>query len=666
MPKQPISLADLAKPKLVGDPNLSPDGARVVYTIKITNIEKNKYFTHLWLANMNDGAPRQFTFGEVSDTSPRWSPDGQTIAFIRNKDKKTQIWLVAANGGEPRQLTTLPEGGISELCWSPDGARLAFAFRPTHEAWTRDAAKKREENGQSNPPRVITHVRYRMDGEGFRDERQHLWVCEVATGQTTQITKGDYDDFSPAWSPDSATIAFTSNRSADPYRMMERVDIWLVAARGGAIKKVATPVGPKGSLAFSPDGKRIAYYGAQTTEPWKPHNDRLWVVSLNGRDARSLTDSFDRTMGDATLGDAREGGKMGPMWAGDGKQIFVLVSDTGSCHLYAVDVAQAKMTALTKGALDVSAFSADTRGATLALLIGEPTRPMEIHVGNLENAKLALKPLTHTNAEWLRSVQIGKPQEFYLKQADGATIQGWVIRPTNFKAGKKYPALLYVHGGPHSQYGNVFFHEMQYHAARGYVVVYTNPRGSNGRDEHFGAAIYHDWGNLDYQDVMAAADYMSRLPYVDAKRMAIAGGSYGGYMTNWVVGHTDRFKCAVTDRSICNWLSMNSTSDITMPGNGAWAPGTVWGNTEQQWNLSPLKYVANVKTPTLIIHSEGDLRCPISQGEEWFAALKWLKVETMFVRYPRETSHGMSRGGPIDLRFDRLTRIGEWLDKHLK
>ena len=239
-------------------------------------------------------------------------------------------------------------------------------------------------------------------------------------------------------------------------------------------------------------------------------------------------------------------------------------------------------------------------------------------------------------------------------------------RPPDYQKGRKYPCLLYVHGGPHGQYGNSFFHEFQVHAANGYVVVFGNPRGSNGRDTEFGACIHRNWGHLDYDDVMALADYAEALPYVDKERMAIAGGSYGGFMTNWAVGHTNRFKAGVTDRSICNWLSMVGTTDMAPPPGGMW-PGNPWGEDMQKgWEMSPLKFVEQVRTPLLIIHSEGDLRCPIAQSEEWFTALKWLNQEAEFVRYPQETSHGLSRNGPIDLRFDRLRRIGGWLDGHLK
>lgn len=671
MPKHPITIEDLAKIKVVGDPQMSADGTRVLYTVKLTNVEKNKYFSHLWLSDAGDGEARQFTFGEVSDSSPRWSPDDLEIAFLRNKDKRTQIWIAPSDGGEARQLTDLPEGSISDLKWSPDGKWLAFAFRPTHEDWTKDANKKREESGKSKPPRVITRVTYRLDGAGFQDERQHIWVCDVKSGETKQITRGDYDDACPAWSPDGRLIAFTSNREPDAERHRYRNDIWLVAARGGKAKKIKSYDGSKGALVWSPDGKFIACVGSESGEVgWQPKNSRLWVVSRSDGEARCLSLQLDRSVGEATLGDTRDAASTIPIWSADGRRIYMTVSDAGNTHVYAGDVASSEMTPLVQGARDVEGVTADAERRCFALLISDSTHPADVYVGELrgnsKRAQMPLKKITDVNREWMQSVQLSKPHEFWITQPDGTRVQGWLIRPPKFNVKKKYPMLLYVHGGPHAQYGNTFFHELQWHAARGYVVVYSNPRGSNGRDEAFGACIHRDWGNKDYDDVMAMADYAEQLPYVDNKCMAIAGGSYGGFMTNWVVGHTNRFKCGVTDRSICNWASMIGTTDVAMPPEGLW-PGSPAGEEfELGWKLSPLRYVQNVRTPLLIIHSEGDLRCPITQAEEWFSALKWLKREAVFVRYPPETSHGMSRQGPIDLRFDRLTRIGDWLDKHLK
>ncbi len=666
MPKTFITVQDLAKLRVVGDPQISPDGARVLFTVKESDAAKNKYRTHLWLYDAQAKSARQFTFGDVSDTSPRWSPKENQVVFLRNKEKRTQIWSVNANGGEACQVTKMPEGSIGDLRWSPDGTQIAFTFRPAHTDWTLDAAKKREESGKSNPPRVISRARYRSDGVGFVEERTHIWLCDAANGNAKQITSGDYEDSSPAWGADGKTIAFASNRNPDREWLPQRIDLWLVSPRGGKPRKISAPLGPKSALNFSPDRKWLAYIGHELGDlPYKPRNARVWLIPKNGGKARCLTALVDRTVGNETLADSRDVAAVLPLWSRDAKKIFVPLTDSGSVHLYAVDVKSGRMTPLTRGPMDIAGVSVDAAGKNFALSIGNAVEPAELFVGALNAPKPHLKRVTNLNAAWLKDKRVSVPEEFWITQPDGTRVQGWVVRPANFQQGKKYPMLLYVHGGPHGQYGNVFFHEMQAHAARGYVVVMGNPRGSNGREEEFGAAIYRDFGNLDYRDVMAIADYGAALGYVDSSRTAIAGGSYGGFMTNWVIGHTTRFQCAITDRSICNWLTQSATSDIISPAEGRW-PGNIWSDTDEMWRMSPLRYAARVRTPTLIIHSEGDLRCPITQGEQWFIALKRLGVKTVFVRYPRETSHGMSRGGPLDLRMDRLTRIENWLDEYLK
>lgn len=672
MVKRKIVVEDLLSIKMVGDPQVNLNGTRCVFTVKKIDGEKNCYLSHLWMADLTNGDVRQFTFGEVSDSSPRWSPDGTKIAFVRTdlKEKRSQIWLIRADGGEAQQLTKLDEGAIGEPVWSPDGTKLAFTFRPTHPDWTREARKKREETGKSNPPRIITRLFYRLDGVGFLDLRQHIWVCDVQTSEVKQITDGDYDDNSLAWSPDGTKIAFVSNRSDDPEEKPYEVDIWLVSPEGGELTLVPTPTGYKGNLAWSPDGNWIAYIGHESKDdPWVPRNDKVWVVNPKTHKVRCLTESLDRNVGNVTLSDMREaftgGGR--PIWSPESERLFFTVSDKGNCQLYTADV-DGNLQPLTNGAMDIYAISADDSASVFVLALSKATMPGELFVLRVASVSVAvmtkLQQLTRLNADWLDKVHLSEPEEVWFESFDGTKIQGWLLKPPDFDATKKYPLLLYIHGGPHAQYGNTFFHEFQLHAARGYIVFYTNPRGSMGFDENFAAIIRGDWGDVDYKDIMAAADFASSLPYVNETRMAVAGGSYGGYMTNWVVGHTDRFKCAVTDRSVVNLVSDFGTCDFPGFIDGYWE-GDAWERPEKRWEQSPLKYAMNIKTPLLIIHSEGDLRCPIEQAEQLFVALKRLKRDVVFVRYPQETSHGLSRSGPPDLRLDRLNRICEWLDKYL-
>jgi dipeptidyl aminopeptidase/acylaminoacyl peptidase len=665
MSKRKVEIQDLARLKFVHDPQISPNGDLIVFGVEQVDLEQNGYFSHLWMAEIETGNVWQCTHGQVNDRSPRWSPDGEQIAFLRTQDDDTQMWSIPRRGKGARQLVCMEPGRIGVPQWSHDGRHLAFTFRPTHPDWTPEARQGRAERGRSDPPRIITRLRFKCEGTGFVDQRQHLWTCDVTDGRAAQITGGEYDDESPVWSPDGRWSAFLSNRSDDPETRPYMVDLWLVPAQGGDLVRIATPHGYKRNLAWSPHGLQIAYVGSETTDdPWAARNERLWIVPISERPRQSgpaqcLTLALDRSVENATLSDVRAAGDPGPVWSGDGERIFFLVSDRGNCHIYTVAVGTGKCEPLIEGALDVGGFS---RNGFLAALISRPTQPAEIFVAN---QRRELTQLSHANASLLDQVRLSTPEELWFGSSDGLRIQGWLLRPPDFDPRQKYPLLLYIHGGPDAQYGNTFFHEFQVHAARGYVVLCTNPRGSLGREESFATCIRGNWGDLDFKDLMAAADYAASLPYVDSERMALAGGSYGGYMVAWIIARTDRFRCAVAERGAYNRHSAWGTSDFSPMVDGYW-PGNTWDRPERLWEQSPLRYAAHIRTPLLLIHSEGDLRCPIEQAEQLFAALKTLKREVVFVRYPQATGHGLSRGGPPDLRMDRLARITNWLDQYLK
>ncbi len=668
MEKRLISIEDLYHIKVVSDPQISPDGEQVIFVVKRIDKEVNRYQSHLYLAEIDNGQVRQFTYGEVNDIQPRWSPDGELIAFARTKEQDCQIWLIPAKGGEARQLTCLDEGDIGALLWSPEGDRILFEFRPAHEDWTREAVKQRQEAGLSHPPRLITRFHYRLEGQGFLDLRQHLWICDLHNGDINQLTDGDWDDRDPTWSPDGDWVAFISNRSEHPESRPYLEDIWRIHLAEADLRKVPTPPGYKRGLAWSPDGQQVAYIGSETQgDPWGGRNDRLWVVPVHGSDAgsaRCLTASLDRIVENATLYDVRGSGDQRPVWSPDSQRLFTLVSDQGSCHLFAVDL-RAELEVLADGALDITGFSVSTGAQRFALLLSRSIQPTEVFSLDLTSDAQAVGSLSQINTSFLEGIALSEAEEIRFESFDGMDIQGWLLKPPQFDPQRKHPLVLYIHGGPPAQYGNTFFHEFQVLAARGYLVLYTNPRGSLGRDESFATCISGNWGDLDYKDLMAAADYAEGLPYVDRERLAVVGGSYGGFMVAWIIGNTQRFNCAIAERGVYNRHSAVGTSDFPPMPDGYW-PGNAWDQPERLWQQSPLRLAQEMHTPTLIIHSEGDLRCPISQAEQLFSALRRLNRQVQFLRYPQETGHGLSRSGPPDLRVDRLQRILAWLDEHLR
>lgn len=665
-----MTIEDLFRIRLLGDPQISPDGNRILFVNKWIDPEKNKYFSNLWMVPFEGGEPAPFTVGDWNDSSPRWSPDGKWIAFISNRQKpKSQVYLIPTNGGEARPLTRLEEGTISEIVWSPDGTKLAMIYRETAPEWREEARKERQEKGFSNPPRVVTHAFYRLDGDGyFVDQRHHLYVVDISTGEAKQLTSGNiHQEHNPTWSPDSRFIAFISNRTPEPDMEPAMDDIWIIPASGGELKKVETPAGPKGALSWSPDGKLLAYAGhPYPDDSWGTRNVHVWVVPPEGGDARNLTPGLDNTVGVSTLTDVREfGGGDSLIWSRDSESLYFPVSERGSVHIYHVHANGTHLEPLTNGAMEHAAFSISNDNHRFAVLVGQLSEPHEVYRAIRHGNALTMERATALNQPFLNEVQILPTEEFEVPTPEGHAVHGWIVKPPDFNPNRTYPTILMIHGGPHAMYGNAFFFEFQLHAAEGYVIAYTNPRGSKGYGEAFAAAIKGDWGNRDYQDLMHVTDYLETLPYVDKTRLGVAGGSYGGYMTNWIVGHTDRFKTAITDRCVSNLISMGCTSDFPMIPGRYW-DGEPWGNNTQLWNCSPFAYIANVKTPLLIVHSEGDLRCPIEQADQVFAALKRLGREVVYIRYPIESSHGLSRSGPPDLRADRLKRYLDWWEKYLK
>lgn len=673
MPKRPIEPQDLLRFVFVGDPQISPEGDRVLFSKK-TITDKNKYLAHLCTVDL-EGRVTQWTQGDKSASHGRWSPDGGQIAFTSGREEPGgQIYLLSTSGGEARKLTQFPEGSIGDFKWSPDGTKIALTFRETDPERTERAKKEREEKGLSTPPWVITDMYYREDGDGyFGMARYKVYVVDARTGEHTMLYDRDaIGHYQFDWNPNSQELVITHSAQARPLADPPNEQLYRVTLDGQAWQLDGLPRGSKSEVAWSPDGNWIAYAGdVDEHDPWGVRNTKLYLVSANGGEPRDLTGQTDYDLAVATLSDSKEAAYGATIfWAPDGSGVYASIGWQGETQLAFVDAKAGGVQLLTEGQHFAGVGNVSRDGRRFGAIYGNPTKLPEVAVvePELGTGRLVPRVLTNFNGLFHEQVKLSEPEEMWLDSTDGTKLHAWVMKPVDYLEPRRYPAVLEIHGGPHTQYGWTFFHEFQVLAAAGYVVVYSNPRGSKGYGEAHTAAIKGDWGNKDWDDMQTVTRWMQHQPYIHPGQMGVMGGSYGGYMTNWIIGHTDEFKAAITDRCVSNMVSMAGNSDFPF-NKDTYFKGIPWGDVEdirELWRQSPLSWFKNVKTPTLIIHSEGDLRCNVEQGEEVFVALQMQGIESRFVRYPQSTSHGMSRGGPPDLRLHRLGEIVAWWERHLK
>jgi dipeptidyl aminopeptidase/acylaminoacyl peptidase len=729
--KRGITEKDLWDFIWIGDPQVSPDGSRVAFVRVTVNEKKEGYNTSIWSVPLTGGEqPRQLTKGD-HDSTPRWSPDGKFLLFVRTTEKDgkpepAQLAMLPMAGGDSFVFTDLPKGAGNPV-WAPDGKSIAFTSETNPEDLAKQEKKKREEEskksaagaGDGGPRssalakapasaetpagkpadktpaataspgeseresdvRVITRAVYRQDNEGYIDPKHptHIWIVPAPRSaeekvKPRQLTTGRFDEENAIWSKDGSQIYFTSSRIDEPYYELPRTNLYSVAAAGGKPVKITTidlntQFGPGGgALSLSPDGNQVAFVAA-TNQPINSYTEPdLWVldVSPNAK-PRNLTTDFDFDIDGFVIGDSaapRAGGPIKPIWTADGKGLIAVYSKEGKRNLGLFDAATGSVADLTTGNHGVMNFRATPDASKLVYVISTPTRVNDLFVLDRATPGATPKQLSNLNDELFSKLNLTEPEEIWYGSFDGKRVQAWLQKPPGFDAHKKYPLILNIHGGPHVAYGNIFVHEFQWMAAKGYVVLYPNPRGSTSYGQEFGNVIQYRYPGDDYKDLMAGVDEVIKRGYIDDKKLGVTGGSGGGLLTNWVIGQTGRFAAAVSQRDIASWENWWYTGDFTL-FQPNWFRAPPFEDPDEYRARSPISYINNVKTPMMFILGETDYRTPPGAGgEQIFRALKFRKIPTVMVRFPNE-SHELSRSGQPWHRVERLQHIVSWFDHWL-
>lgn len=643
-----LKIDDLDRLAEVDDPQVSPDGKWVAYTVSVINRDEDKSVSNLWMVSWDGSQHIRLTYGTESESSPRWSPDGKYLSFVSSrpgKSKGSQVWVLDRRGGEARQLTNIKGFSISQYDWSPDSAKLLLVLRKKDEP---DEEKKAPSASKEKSPKpvVIDRYHFKQDVEGYLDAKayNHLFLFDIATEKLDPLTPDQpFDETSAVWSPDGAKIAFVSNRDKDPDRT-DNTDVYVIDAQPGAAARKLTsyPGQDSGPLSWSPDSKFIAYLQGSESKYTAYNMDRLAVVSADGGASRVLTRSFDR-------------GIALPAFTADGKSIFAVVADDRLNYPARIALVDGSVERLIGTPIVVSALS--SKAGHTAVVAETDHAPAEVFA--LEGA--TVRKLSGHNDALVSELRLGAVEDISFHSKDGTEVHGMITEPPAVESGKKYPALLRIHGGPDSQNSHAFNFDNQLFAANGYVVISINYRGSEGRGEKYGQSIFADWGDKEVADLLAGVDHVVGMGVADPSRLGIGGWSYGGILTDYTIASDQRFKAAISGASSANQISMYGVDEYVFQYDIEIGPP--WRNPQGWMKVSyPFFHADRIHTPTLFMGGDKDFNVPLIGCEQMYQALRTLGVPTELVIYPGEF-HGFTRPS---FKRDRLERYLAWYERYLK
>jgi len=636
--KKSISIDDFLLIKKIVECDIAPDKKFVAYVVEQPDHIQNDYISNIWLYSSESNNYLQLTTGNSNDTHITWSPDSRFIAFQSDRSNINQIWIINISGGEAWAVTDFPEGAYSPK-WSPNGKYLTFLSNHSSN------------NFIKTPPdsnvKSIKNLRYRTDTRYASETYTHIYLKNLTTNVVTQLTHGTHNHGSVSWSNDSRKIAFISNRYGDPH-LDDNTDIFTLSLDDLKLSRITDNPGPDISPIWAPDDKTICYLSRPSPNDFSSVMD-LHLFNLDDKMSANLTINFDYNISHAK-------------WSSKRNKILFLADVKGNSYLYEIDSRNYNIKKLISGNQEISNFVQFHKNSFYVISTNN-LNPSDLFYYSGKNVTPV--NISNLNSSLFQKLRLSNPEDFYFSGADGTKIHGWLMKPTNNPPHDKCPLILQIHGGPHWNYGNRFNFEFQLLAAEGYYVFYCNPRLSTGYGEEFAKAGLNDWGGKDVEDIMLGLEYiLKNNSQIDSSRIGITGGSYGGYLTNWIISHYDRFKAAVAQRSITNLISFYGTTDVQ--GFFEHEFGIPWENNNYQLLLekSPIYHAHHINTPLLIIHSEKDYRVPISQAEELFTILKRNNKETLFLRYQDE-GHELSRHGKPLNRIHRLKKIVSWFNKYI-